>query len=170
MFFCSANFDLDPKYNEAAEKIVAAACEKGYEIVSGGTIKGTMNVVCETARKLGAPMRGILPTFMKGLEYPGLDELVWTDKMSSRKDEMRKGADLAVALPGGIGTLDEISETLCLKKLGVFSGKVIIFNMEGFYDSYIALLKNFVKEKMYPQEELDKIAFPATVEELIELL
>lgn len=169
LFYCSANFGIDAKYNEAAVKIVTAACERGYEIVSGGTIKGTMNVVCETAQKLGAPMRGVLPGFMKGLEFPGLDELVWTDAMSSRKDVMREGVDVAVALPGGIGTLDEISETLCLQKLGIFKGKVIIFNLDGFYDNYIALLKDFVREKMYPQESLDAIYFPSTVEEIIKL-
>ena len=170
LFYCSANFNIDPKYNVAAENIVAAASDKGYEIVSGGGDKGTMAVVCRTAFEHGARVRGILPKFMEGLEYPGMDELIWTDTMSERKQIMREDVEVAVALPGGIGTLDEISETLCLAKMGIYKGKTIFFNLDGFYDDYIALLKKFVREKMYPQEALDAIFFPSTVEELVELL
>jgi len=170
LFFCSANTDINPEYNQAAREIVRAACLRGYEIVSGGAIKGMMKIVCDTAKEQNARIRGIMPTFMKGLEYPDLTELVWTETMSQRKDAMREDTSVAITLPGGIGTLDEITETLCLAKLGKYTGKTIIFNYKGFYSIYKQLLEHFVKEGMYPQESLDQIYFPETVEELSALL
>lgn len=170
VFFCSAVADINPKYNQAAREIVRAACLAGYGIVSGGTVKGTMKVVCDEASACGAEVRAALPRFMDGLEHPGLTETVWTDTMSQRKDAMREGTCLAIALPGGIGTMDELSETFCLAKMGIYKGRIIVFNIDGFYDAYKAQLERFVKENMLPGEAMDLISFPTTVEELVELL
>ena len=86
VIFCSASNDIDPKYNQAARQVVRAACLSGYDIVSGGTVKGTMDVVCRQASECGVRVIGVLPRFMKGLENPLLSECIWTDRMSSRKD------------------------------------------------------------------------------------
>lgn len=170
LFFCSANKDINPKYNQAAREIVRAACSRGYDIVSGGTTKGTMSVICEEAAACGASVRGVLPRFMEGLEHPCLTQTEWTDTMSARKECMRRGTSVAIALPGGIGTLDELAETLCLFKMGIYGGRVIVFNPGGYYDYLILLLERFVEEGMFPQETLDRICFPETVAELTELL
>ena len=119
--FCSASYDINPKYNQAAREVVRAACLSGYGIVSGGTVKGTMGHVSDEAARCGAENIGVLPRFMKGLEHPALTDLIWTDKMSERKDAMREGTCLAIALPGGIGTMDELSETFCLAQMGLAS-------------------------------------------------
>lgn len=170
VFFCSAVSEIDPKYNQAARACVRAACLSGYGIVSGGTVKGCMKVVADTAAAEGAPHRGVLPRFMKGLEHPALTKTLWTDTMSQRKELMREGTCLAVALPGGIGTLDELSETLCLAKMGLYGGRVVALNLDGFYDAYRAQLDRFVQEGMLPREARDLIAFPSTVEEFEKLL
>lgn len=170
VFFCSAVKEIDPKFNQAARDAVRAACLCGYEIVSGGTVKGTMKVVSDTASECGAPVHGILPRFMQGLEHPGLVSCEWTDTMSERKEAMRRGTSLAVALPGGIGTLDELSETYCLAKMGLYPGKVIALNLDGFYDSYKAQLDHCVSCGMLDQASRDLIFFPETVEELTELI
>ena len=93
-----------------------------------------MNHVCDEAAACGAQVIGVVPRFMKGLEHPALTECIWTDKMSQRKDAMREGTSLAIALPGGIGTLDELSETYCLAKMGLYKGRILVFNPDGFYD------------------------------------
>ena len=167
VIFCSASFDIDPKYNVLARDIVAGLCAQGYGIVSGGTIKGTMKVVAETARNCGAFNRGILPAFMKGLEYPGLTELQWTSTMSERKEAMRKDTCLAIALPGGIGTMDELMETLTLVKVGVYHGRVIAVNYEGFYDTLEALLDHFLNTGMLDARTRALISFPRTAEETL---
>ena len=170
VIFCSASNDIDPKYNQAARQVVRAACLSGYDIVSGGTVKGTMDVVCRQASECGVRVIGVLPRFMKGLENPLLSECIWTDRMSSRKDAMREGTSLAIALPGGIGTLDELAETYCLAKMGIYEGKVIAYNMDGFYEPLKAQLDEFVRTGMLDATSRSLIHFPTSIPELEELL
>lgn len=170
VFFCSAVTNIDPKYIQAAREIVRAACLQGYDIVSGGTTEGLMNVVCDTASSCGAKVIGVLPRFMEGIKNPALSECIWTDKMSQRKDAMREGTSVAIALPGGVGTLDELSETYCLAKMGIYPGRVIVFNQDGFYDDYRRQLELFVQENMMSAQALSLIHFPSTIEELTALL
>ncbi len=166
VFFCSASRDIDPKYNQAARETVRAACLAGYGIVSGGSWRGTMGAVCDAAREAGAPNYGVLPEFMKGLEYEGLTELRWAPSMSVRKTMMREGVSLAVALPGGIGTMDELFETMVLAKLGQFSGRICVLNLDGFYEPLKALLDHFVKTGMLTPEDASLVHFASTPEEL----
>ena len=169
VFFCSANKDIDPQYNQAARNVVRAACLAGYTIVSGGSWRGTMGVVCDTAKECGAPNEGVLPDFMHGLEYEGLTKLTWTPTMAERKTLMRKDCDIAVALPGGIGTMDEMFETAVLKKLGQYHGRVVVFNAFGFFEPLRALLEHFLKEGMLSPEDFAAIEFIDSEEEMCSL-
>lgn len=170
VIFCSASDNIDPIYNQAAREIVRAACLSGYDIVSGGTVKGTMRHVCDTAAECGVKVKGVIPRFMKGLEHPALTECVWTDRMSQRKDGMREGTCLAIGLPGGIGTLDELAETYCLAKMGLYEGRVIAFNMNGFYEPLKSQLDMYVAEGMLDRASRELIFFPETIAELENLL
>lgn len=170
VIFCSASDDIDPIYNQAAREVVRAACLCGYDIVSGGTVKGTMRHVCDEAAACGVKVRGVIPRFMKGLEHPALTECVWTDRMSQRKDGMREGTCLAIALPGGIGTMDELAETYCLAKMRLYTGRVVAFDMDGFYEPFKAQLDLYVRKGMLDAESRALIAFPETLSELKELL
>lgn len=165
--FCSASFDIDDKYNDLARDAVCALYGCGYGMVSGGTVKGTMKVIADEARRLGMEHVGILPVFMKGLEYKDATGLVWTETMSERKEAMRAGTCLAVALPGGIGTLDELIETLTLAKIGRYGGRVVAFNFEGFYEPLKALLDHYVDTGMLDTRSRDMISFPETVAEFV---
>ena len=169
VFFCSASNDIDPKYHQAARESVRAACLAGYGIVSGGSFRGTMGSVCDTARELGAPNYGVMPEFMKGLEYEGLTELRWAPTMSIRKEMMREGVCFAVALPGGIGTMDEFFETLVLAKLGKFHGRIAVLNLDGFYEPLRALLNHFVETGMLEPKDAALVSFADTPEELAKL-
>lgn len=170
LFFCSANEDIAPKYNAAARQVVRAAALRSHRIVSGGTTKGTMRIVCEEALAAGAYTKGVLPRFMKGLEYPGMSETVWTETMSGRKEAMREGADLAVALPGGIGTMDELFETLVLAKLGRYTGRIAVLNIDGFYDPLLSLLDHFVATGMLLPKDRELLIEVHTPEEFESLL
>ena len=171
LFFCSSYPDVDPKYKQAARDVVRAACKKGYAIVSGGGARGLMKEVVDAAHSCGAPDIGVLPRFMEGLQHADLTRLEWTDTMSQRKDLMRHyGADMAVALPGGIGTLDELFETYTLAKLEKYHGKVVAFNCCGFYDGVKEMVDRLVREKMLDQKTRDLLHFPETVEEFEALL
>lgn len=165
VFYCSASFNIDPKYNAAARDYVRAACSRGYEISSGGTIKGTMKVVVDATLECGGRAVGIIPRFMAQYVHPALNEVVWTESMSDRKVKMREGTALAVALPGGVGTLDEFFETLTLAKLGLYGGKVIVVNHEGFYDRLRDLLDFYVETGMLDPVSRSLAIFVSSVEE-----
>ena len=170
VIFCSASNDIAPEYNDAAGQFVRAAVGKGFAIVSGGTVKGTMGVVSDTVTECGGCHIGIIPRFMNEYVYGSLSEVVWTDTMSERKEKMREGTCAAIALPGGIGTLDEIVETLTLAKLHKYDGKVLALNLGGFYDKFIDLLDFYVQTGMLDEASRALISFPRTVEELVSML
>ena len=168
--FCSASGDIDPKYNEAAREVVRALHSYGWTLVSGGSWRGTMGVIADEMKRLGGKHVGVLPRFMAGLEYDGLTELHWSDTMADRKERMRLGTEAAIALPGGIGTLDEIIETLVLAKLGRYEGKVLALNVDGFFDPFKALLDHYVATGMMDARDRALMVFADTPEELAEYL
>ncbi|MBQ8069293.1 MAG: TIGR00730 family Rossman fold protein [Bacteroidales bacterium] len=168
--FCASSYSIPQKYNDVAREVVRLLCGKGYGVVSGGAVKGTMGVVADEVIKCGGVNIGVIPRFMKQYLYPQLDTLIWTETMSERKELMRKGTCAAVALPGGIGTLDELVETHVLAKLGKYHGKVIAFNVDGFYDPLKALLDHYVDSGMLNPSDRDLLLFPETVEELSAIL
>lgn len=168
--FCSASADIDPVYNEAAADFVRGASSLGYTIVSGGTVKGTMGVISNEVYKCGGKHIGIVPRFMEDVVAPNLSVLEWTDTMSDRKEKMREGTCAAVALPGGIGTLDELIETLTLAKLDKYPGKVVALNIGGFYDKLELLLDHYVSTGMLDERSRKLISFPQTVAELLDIL
>ena len=168
--FCSASGDIDPKYNEAAREVVRALHSYGWTLVSGGSWRGTMGVIADEMKRLGGKHVGVLPRFMAGLEYDGLTELHWSDTMADRKERMRQGTEAAIALPGGIGTLDELIETHVLAKLGQYGGKVYALNVDGFFDPFKALLDHYVATGMLEPRDRALLVFADTPAELAEYL
>ena len=168
--FCSASGDIDPKYNEAAREVVRALHSYGWTLVSGGSWRGTMGVIADEMKRLGGKHIGVLPRFMAGLEYDGLTEIHWSDTMADRKERMRQGTDAAIALPGGIGTLDELIETHVLAKLGQYGGKVYALNVDGFFDPFKALLDHYVAAGMLEPRDRALLVFADTPAELAEYL
>ena len=168
--FCSASFEIDPKYNKVAREFVRAASLRGYGIVTGGTIQGTMGEISDELHACGGYHLGVIPRFMKEYVYPDLSEVIWTDTMAERKTLLREGTCAVVALPGGVGTLDELIETVALVHLKQYFGKMYVLNYEGFYEPLRALLDHYVATGMMPQATRDKIVFADTAEQLLEKL
>ncbi len=168
--FCSASFEIESKYNKVAREFVRAASLRGYGVVSGGTIKGTMGEISEELVECGGYHKGVIPRFMEQYVYPQLSELVWTDTMAERKTLMREGTSAVVALPGGVGTLDELIETVALAHLKKYDGKVAVLNHEGFYEPLRSLLDHYLETRMMPLSTREKVIFADTVEELLEML
>lgn len=163
--FCSSSRNIDEKYNAVAREFVRAASLHNCAIVSGATTKGTMGVLCDETSRLGVYHIGIVPYFMKDVANSNVDELHFVDTMAQRKDMMRDCADVAVALPGGIGTLDELFETWSLQKLGKYPGEVILFNYEGYYDGIVDFMTNALREKMMDKDTFDRLHVVTSVEE-----
>jgi len=168
--FCSASFEIDPKYNKVAREFVRAASLRGYGIVSGGTVKGTMGVISDELKECGGYHLGVIPRFMSQYVYPDLTEVIWTDTMAERKTLLRKDTCAVVALPGGIGTLDEVIETFALVHLKQYDGKIFLLDYEGFYGPLRNLLQHYVDTKMLCAATMRKIRFADTPEALLEML
>ena len=168
--FCSASFEIDPKFNKVAREFVRAASLRGYGIVTGGTVKGTMGEISDELHSIGGYHLGVIPRFMEQYVYPELSEVRWTETMAERKTLLREGTCAVVALPGGVGTLDELIETVALVHLKQYFGKMAVLNHDGFYEPLKALLDHYVSTGMMPQTTRDKVLFADTVEELLELL
>ena len=168
--YCSASFEIDPKYNKVAREFVRAASLRGYGVVSGGTIKGTMGEISDELRLCGGYHLGVIPRFMEQYVYPDLSEAIWTDTMAERKSLLRKDTCAVVALPGGVGTLDEVIEVLALVHLKQYFGKIFLLNHEGFYEPLRNLLQHYVDTKMLSEATMEKVIFAQTPEEILEEL
>ena len=168
--YCSSSSKIDPKYNAAARELVRALHALGYGIISGGGARGTMGAITDESVLVGGQHVAVLPRFMDGLENTEITRVIWTDTMSTRKEFMRADTCAAIALPGGIGTLDELIETLVLVKLKRYNGQIIALNIDGYYEPLKTLLDHYVANHMMEQEDRDLMKFPNTVEELIAIL
>jgi uncharacterized protein (TIGR00730 family) len=138
--------------------------------VTGGTIKGTMGVISSEMHDNGGYHLGVIPRFMEQYVYPELSEVKWTDTMAERKTLLREGTCAVVALPGGIGTLDELIETFALIHLKQYDGKIMVLDHKGFYQPLKALLDHYVGCGMLSCETMAKLHFAKTAEELLDLL
>lgn len=167
VIYCSSSYDISPEYMQTARDLTRALCSSGYTLVSGGAVKGMMGAVADEVARCGGHHIGVLPRFMDEYRFPGLDALVWTDTMDERKERMRDGTCAAVALPGGIGTLDELIGTLTLAKLGKYGGTIYALNTNGFYEPLKALLDHYVAQGMLDVISRKLIAFPDTVDALV---
>lgn len=168
--YCSASFEIDPKFNKVAREFVRAASLHGYGIVTGGTIKGTMGEVSDELHDCGGYHMGVIPRFMEQYVYPDLSEVIWTDTMAERKALLRKDTCAVVALPGGVGTLDEVIEVLALVHLKQYFGKIFLLNHEGFYEPLRQLLQHYVDMKMMTEATMSKVVFAEKPQDILNAL
>lgn len=156
--FCGSSFGSDPVFAEAARETGRLIASHGYDMVFGGGGVGLMGETARAARDGGAKVTGILPAFLRGLEPP-LDsgEIVEiVPDMGVRKRRMLELADGFIALPGGIGTLDEFFEVIVDKQLGQLHKPIVILNLKNCYDPLIQLL-NHTASLEFVQPDLEKL-------------
>ena len=168
--YCSASFNIDPEYNKVAREFVRAASLCGYGIVSGGTVKGTMGEIADEIASCGGYHLGVIPRFMGQYLHPRLSEVIWTDTMAERKTYLRKDTCAVVALPGGIGTLDEVIECFALLHLKQYDGRIFLLNHKGFYEPLRQLLRHYVDTGMLKEETMAMVNFADTPTQLLEML
>ena len=128
--YCGSGFGNTPDYIEGAKRLGRWIGEHKHTLVYGGGESGLMGVIAREVHEAGCPVIGVVPgdvSFIKDRPQPYVTELITARNMSDRKEKMLELADAFVALPGGIGTLDEMSEAITLTKIGVFDKKCILF-------------------------------------------
>lgn len=169
--YCSSSSDVPEKYLEAAKEMGTLIAESGFTLVTGGGYRGLMASSIDGALAAGGKVTGVLPHFMieRGWAHEGLTNRLDTPSMHVRKQTMADMSVAAVALPGGIGTLDELCEIMAWKQLGLFSGKVVLVNTDGFFEPLIAMFSAMCEEGFMRGGELP-VKIVATPQEAMEYI
>lgn len=156
--FCSANADIDPDFFQMTEELGHWIGENGHSLVFGGVNQGLMECVAKATHEAGGQVVGVIPTIIEqsGRISSYVDVEMFCDNLSDRKQLMQDQADVFIALPGGIGTLDEVFTIAASATIGYHSKKVILYNMKGFWNSLHALLddlqsKGFTRKDWHHQ-------------------
>lgn len=146
--FAASSSKVDKMYLDDAYHMGELIASSGHNIIYGGGEIGLMGALADAAMKKGAKITGVIPSFMRdhGWGHEDIDEIIITEDMGSRKKTMFELSDAVIALPGGIGTLEELTEAITMKQLGLFRGALIILNTGSFYDDFISFLESVIEK------------------------
>jgi uncharacterized protein (TIGR00730 family) len=170
--FCGSSHGFSPIYRAAAEQVSAIAVARGWRIVYGGGRVGLMGVVADAALAAGGEVIGVLPEFLstKELRHDGLTRLEIVPSMHARKALIADLADAFMALPGGLGTFDELFEILTWSQLGLHNKPIGLLNVSGYFDALIAMVDRAVAEGFCRPEHRQLFCVAAEAEELLDRL
>src|SRR5665647_570760 len=170
--FASSSSRIDNEYAVAAINLGKLLAKAGTDVVYGGGGIGLMGRLADSVLANGGKITGVIPAFMKdeGWAHPKVSEMVITSDMGERKKRMFELADAVVALPGGVGTLEELTEAMTLKQLGLFHGPIIILNTLNFYKSFIDFMEHMVSGNFLRYEHKGMWEIANTTEEVIAIL
>ena len=154
--YCGAGFGADPAYAESARSLGRALTKADIRLVYGGGSVGLMGALARSVLEAGGNVTGIIPGFLQGRERPmeGLTELIVTQDMHARKMLMFEHAEAFVALPGGVGTLEEVVEQMTWAQLGRHQKPILLANLLGFWDALIVLLDH-MREARFIRPDMD---------------
>lgn len=166
--FCAASETLDSLYASAADEFGRWLGGESLTLVYGGAAKGLMEVTASAAKCAGARIVGVVPDILvsRGGVSTLLDECVQVSNLSVRKDTILSRSDILVALPGGLGTLDELFHVMAAATIGYHDKKVVFYNVNNFWDSMLATLAEY-RRKGFLRGEPDRyFAVADTLDEL----
>jgi len=170
--YCGSSRGLLPEYMETARAFGQLIAERGITLVYGGGNVGLMGAVADAALNAGGHVIGVIPQSLIEMEvaHNGLSEFFAVDNMHTRKAKMAELADAFVALPGGIGTLEEIFEVLTWNQLHIHTKPCALLNIAGYYDAMCDFLQNMVDQRFLRQENLDTLMVETDQQELLNRL
>ena len=170
---CSASDGLDESYYKEAKKLGELLGQNNFDLVYGGSDFGLMGTVSKNAKENGSKICGIMPKKIYELishEGGSCDEFVLTENMRDRKEKLDSYSDATITLPGGFGTLEEISEIIDQKILGYTTKPIIFLNTNHFYDKLFEFFNQVVEQKFARKETLKLFYLANTPEEVIQYL
>lgn len=168
--FCGASHGGRPEYSMAAFALGRGIAARGMTLVYGGGRAGLMGAVADAALAAGGKVIGVITTLLKDRElgHTGLTNLHIVDSMHERKSMMAEQADAFIALPGGLGTLDEIFEILAWAQLGIHSKPVGLLNTLGYYEPLMAFLDQADREKFLRLNHRTQVLFESDADVMLE--
>jgi uncharacterized protein (TIGR00730 family) len=170
--FCGSNGGADPAYLAAAEAVGTGLAQRGIRVVYGGGRVGMMGAVADAARRAGGEVVGVIPQQIFDLEigHTGLDDLRVVGSMHERKALMAELSDAFVALPGGIGTLEELFEVYTWAQLGIHAKPLALLDVAGYYRPLAAFLDHAVAQRFLRPETREMLAVADDFDGLLQTL
>lgn len=168
----ASNNNIDKVYLDGAFELGKIIGERGHSIVFGGGQNGMMGACARGVHENGGSILGIAPKFfdLPGVLYEDCTNFIFTETMSERKHLLETNSDAFVILPGGNGTMDEFFETYTLKTLGILGKPIVIFNINGYYDPLLEMIKKSDKEGFLRPNSLELFRTFTDPLEMIEYL
>ena len=166
--YCGSTSGLDPAYEAAARALGEWMGQNGHELIYGGSKTGLMGALADGVLGAGGSVTGVVPNVpeIRARMHGGITTLVETESMAERKTCMIRRAEAFFALPGGLGTLDEITEILSLESLNLVRGPVVFYSVKGYYEPVKAVLTNILHSGFGKPEYFSRVYFPETLPEL----
>lgn len=173
--YCGSAANLPQRFLDAATELGVEMARADVALVYGAGRTGLMGAVADAVLANEGRVVGVIPSFMveRGWNHAGLDEMIVTDGMHPRKTLMAQKCCGAIALPGGIGTFEELTELITWRQLGLYSGNIVILNVDGYYDALLSLFdkavecgfmnadhKNLYRVATTPQQALEMALAP----------
>lgn len=170
--FCSASENISPVYFQKAHELGKWLGENKKTLIYGGVNLGLMECVASEAREYGATIIGVVPFIMeeRGKTSDLLDVTFKTENLSERKDIILRESDIMIALPGGIGTLDELFHVMASSSLDYHHKKIIFYNIDGFWNDLISFLNKLERNNFSHRTLNNYYTIANTFEELTEII
>jgi uncharacterized protein (TIGR00730 family) len=167
--FASSSSRINSEYATAAAHLGSLLAKSETDVVFGGGGIGLMGKLADSVIENGGKITGVIPSFMKdeGWDHSKVQDMILTSDMGERKKKMFEMSDAVIALPGGIGTLEELTEAITLKQLSLFDGPIIILNTLGYYNSLLTFLENMIDNQFLRLEHKGIWEVVDTPEEVI---
>jgi uncharacterized protein (TIGR00730 family) len=167
--YCGSSPGSNPAFRLAAEALGRELAEAGCTVVYGGSRAGLMGALADAALQAGGRVVGVMPQALVAREvaHRGLSELQVVETMHQRKARMNELAEAFVALPGGIGTLEEIVEMFTWTQLGIHRKPCAFLNVEGYYDGLLQFLRGMVAQGFLRQAQFDQLVVVERVADLL---
>lgn len=168
--FCGSNFGLDAAYREAAQSLGRTLVRRQIGLVYGGGSVGLMGTIADAVLQTGGEVIGVIPKALatRELLHTGLTDLRVVESMHERKALMSELADGFIAMPGGLGTLEELLEILTWAQLGIHQKPCGVLNVLGYYDPLVAFLDHSVRHGFVRSEHAGIVQVHEDAEELLE--
>ncbi|HUG22262.1 TIGR00730 family Rossman fold protein [Piscinibacter sp.] len=170
--YCGSRTGTEPAYTQAAHEVGTLIGRFGWQLVYGGGRAGLMGVLAEAALAAGAGVVGVIPATLMARElgHPGLSELHVVETMHQRKQMMAERADAFLALPGGIGTFEELFEVWTWRQLGYHDKPLGLLNVAGYYDGLVAFMEQTERHGFVAPAQRELLQVDSSAEALMDRL
>lgn len=170
----AASSEIEKSFIEAGEDLGRKMVERGHSLVFGGGRNGMMGAVARGIAEKGGKILGISPKFFEEnnaeISFVNCTEFIHTETMRERKRLLDESSDAFIISPGGIGTFDEFFEILTLKQLGRHNKAIVIFNVNGYFDSMIKMMEVAIEKRFITTDCVDLYKVTNTVEETLDYI